>query len=332
MGYPVDADIKNGQYKKVYLLCGEESYLVRFYARKLHRALISEDDEMNLNVFQGTDISTDEVIRLADTMPFFAEHRLIILDGTGLFARGGQELAEYLPSMPDSTVMLFLEEGKVDERGKLFKTVKSLGTVQQMKHPDEAALGKWIVKALDRSGKRITQPALDLLLGSVGHDMQLLHTEVEKLIAYTGDRSGIQTEDVRTIVSVQVENRIFAMVEAIAGGNSASALSMLQDLLQLKEAPPGILTLMMNQFNLMYQVRDLREQGFDSASIYQKVGMQQFRVRKALQQSEGLSPRCLKKMLEACVMAFQSITTGRMDPESAVQLAVVSCSRLAEKR
>lgn len=332
MSNVIDQDIRSGQFKKLYLLCGEESYLIRFYSKKLQKALIGQDTEMNLNVFQGSDTSIEEVIRLADTMPFFAEHRLIILDGTGLFGKGGGALAEYLPSMPDTTVMLFLEEGKVDERGKLFKTVKSLGAVQSLKHPDEAALGRWIVRALDSAGKQITQTALNELLASVGHDMQMLHTEVEKLIAYTGERSGIRIEDVRAIVSVQVENRIFAMVEEIARGRSASALSMLQDLLQLKESPPGILTLLMNQFNLMFQVRDLREQGFDSATIYQKVAMQQFRVRKALQQSENLSSAVLKKMLEVCVEAFRSITTGRMAPENAVQMAVVSCCRLTQKR
>ena len=43
----IDEDIKTGQFKKVYLLYGEEDYLKKQYRDKLTKALMNEGDQMN---------------------------------------------------------------------------------------------------------------------------------------------------------------------------------------------------------------------------------------------------------------------------------------------
>ena len=42
-----------------------------------------------------------DLVRLADTMPFFAEHRLILIEDSGFFKTASDALVQYLPSMPD---------------------------------------------------------------------------------------------------------------------------------------------------------------------------------------------------------------------------------------
>ena len=52
----IDEDIKNGQFKRVYLLYGEEAYLKKQYKDKLKAALISPDDTMNMAAYEGKNI------------------------------------------------------------------------------------------------------------------------------------------------------------------------------------------------------------------------------------------------------------------------------------
>ena len=66
----INEDIKNGTFKPVYLLYGEEAFLKQSYKKKL-RAAISGDDTMNYNYFEGKGLDVNELISLADTMPFF---------------------------------------------------------------------------------------------------------------------------------------------------------------------------------------------------------------------------------------------------------------------
>ena len=45
----IDNDIKTGQFKQIYLLYGEEQYLIRQYRDKLKHALAADDDTMNFS-------------------------------------------------------------------------------------------------------------------------------------------------------------------------------------------------------------------------------------------------------------------------------------------
>ncbi len=121
----LDQDIKKRAFKRVYLLYGEENFLKRSYKNRLKEAILG-DDTMNFHHFEGKGMDIPEIIGLADTMPFFAEKRLLLLEDSGLFKGSAEQLAAYLPQLPESTCMLFVES-EVDKRGKLYKAVKKVG-------------------------------------------------------------------------------------------------------------------------------------------------------------------------------------------------------------
>ena len=98
----INEDIKSGQYKKVYLLYGEESFLKQSYKKKLKEA-VAGDDTMNYNYFEGKGLDVNELISLSDTMPFFSDKRLIIIEDSGFFKTSSEALADYLPMIPDTT-------------------------------------------------------------------------------------------------------------------------------------------------------------------------------------------------------------------------------------
>ena len=72
-------DIKNQNFKGVYLFFGEEDYLKQQYKGRMKNALCPEEDTMNFSLFQGKKTEPKAVIDLAETMPFFAERRVIFL-------------------------------------------------------------------------------------------------------------------------------------------------------------------------------------------------------------------------------------------------------------
>lgn len=143
-------DIKTGEFKPVYLICGEEAFLKKSYKNRMKDALVG-DDTMNFHYFEGKGLDLKEIISLADTMPFFGDRRLILIEDSGLFKSSGADaLVEYLPQMPDTTCMLFVEN-EVDKRNRLYKKVKDLGYVAE-----DGAAGCQTVRRLGwwNSGKR----------------------------------------------------------------------------------------------------------------------------------------------------------------------------------
>ena len=88
-------DLKTGNFKHCYLLYGEEPYLVQQYKTRLKNALSVEGDTMNTSVFSGKDIRPEALIDLAETLPFFAERRVILVENSGFFKKSTEELAAY---------------------------------------------------------------------------------------------------------------------------------------------------------------------------------------------------------------------------------------------
>ena len=81
----LNEDLKSGQFKQVYLLCGEEGYLKKQYKNRFVKAMIPEGDTMNYSYYEGKNTPVKEAIDLAETLPFFAERRLIVFENTGVF-------------------------------------------------------------------------------------------------------------------------------------------------------------------------------------------------------------------------------------------------------
>ena len=220
----INEDIKNGTFKPVYLLYGEEAFLKQSYKKKL-RAAISGDDTMNYNYFEGKGLDVNELISLADTMPFFSERRLILIEDSGFFKTSSEALAEYLPMMPDTTCIVFVEEA-VDKRNKLYKKVKDLGHIAEMKRQDSAQLARWAATILAQNGRKITPSTMNLFLERVGDDMENIRMELEKLISYTMGSEVVTAEDVKVITTVQITNKIFDMVAAITAGKTKRAMDL----------------------------------------------------------------------------------------------------------
>ena len=159
----LNEDIKTGQWKPVYLLCGEEAYLKKQYKDRITKAILPEGDTVNYAYYEGKGINPGELIDLAETMPFFAERRLIVVENSGFFKNASPELAEYIKTMPETACFLFVEQ-EVDKRGKLYKAVKSKGRITEMGRQDEKTLLYWLASQVKREGRQIKESTAKYLL------------------------------------------------------------------------------------------------------------------------------------------------------------------------
>ena len=320
----INDDIKTGQLKKSYRLCGEEAYLRKQYRDRLKEAIIG-DDTMNYYYHEGKELSTGEIIDLSETLPFFAERRLILLENSGLFKSGGEELADYLKGDTGSTYFVFVE-AEADKRSRLYKTVKDAGYVAEFKVQEEAVLKRWIVSRVRKEGKEISGQAIDHLIRMTGTDMETISRELEKLFCYCLDRPEITCSDMDAICVKQLTSHIFDMVGAIAEKKQKRALSLYYELVALKEPPMRILFLVARQFNLLLQVKELKKKGYSNKAVGEKVGLPAFIAGKYMAQADGFSEEELRAALRACVEAEEAVKTGRMNDSMSLELLIIRYS------
>ncbi len=322
----IDNDIKRQELKKVYLLYGEERYLIRQYRDKLKKALADPDDTMNFSSFEGDDINVKEIIDLAETLPFFAERRVIFIEDSKLFKKGGDELGEYLAVLPETTYFVFVEE-EVDKRSKLFKAVGKCGNAVEFGKQTDEILMKWVGGRINREGKNITQAAYQSFIAKTGTDMQNIEKELEKLLCYTMDKEVISPEDVEAITTEQISNKVFEMVDAIASHKQKHAMDLYYDLLALKEAPMRILFLITRQFQILLTVKVMGNQGFGNKEIAAKAGCPEWAVRKYQGQAKAFSLDQIKQAIADGVTYEEAVKTGKMNDQMAVELFIVQYSK-----
>lgn len=327
----IDEDIRNGQYKTMYLLYGDEAYLKKQYKDKLIKALVAEGDTMNFSAYEGKGINPKELIDLAETLPFFAERRVILVENSGFFKNSCDDLAEYLLEPAASICFLFVEE-EVDKRSKMYKAVAKAGKAVEFGTQNEELLTRWILSRLKKENKNITGNVMQLFISKTGTDMGNIDRELEKLLCYTMGRDVIKAEDVEAITTEQVTNKIFDMVNAIAEHEQKKALDFYYDLLTLKEPPMRILFLITRQFQILMNLKDMGSKGFDQSTIASKVGIPPFAVRKNQAQAKGFTTEQLKQAIRDGVELEESVKTGRMNDQMAVELFIVKYSKKSERK
>ena len=271
----LDEDIKKGEFSTVYLLYGEEEFLKQSYKKQL-RSAIAGDDTMNLNIFTGRDIDVREIINLSETMPFFADRRLILVEDSGFFKKG----------------------------------------------QEEKDLIMWAARYLKKNGKSVSASTLEELLMRTGQDMNNIMSELDKLVAYVGDRDAVTVEDVREAVTSRTENRIFEMVDAIIAGKTEQAMNLYRDLLAMKEPPMRILFLIARQMSQLMAVKDMQQTGTDRGKIASVLKIPPFAARKLIGQAGAYTREEIVLRVQRAVELEEAVKTGSMNDRIAVELMI----------
>ena len=325
----LNEDLKTGQFKQIYLLYGEEGYLKRQYRDRFIKAMLPEGDTMNYAHYEGKNINVREVIDLAETLPFFAQRRLIVFEDTGFFKSAGAELADYIKDMPETTYFIFVEN-EVDKRSKLYKEVKAKGHIVELTTQDEGTLKRWIQGIVRREKKQISDSVILYFLNKVGTDMENIQRELEKVFCYALDRQEITREDIDAVCVTQITNHIFDMVNAVADKNQRRALDLYYDLLALKEPPMRILFLMIRQYRILFQVKGLSGQGYGKKEIASKAGLHPFAAGKYMDQAKKFRMSELRAVMEDGADIEQRVKTGLLTDNLAVELFIVKHSGKAQ--
>lgn len=317
--------IKDGRFKPVYLLCGEENYLKRQYRDRLKSAMLGDDD-MNYSHFEGSRTDIRGLIDICETLPFFADRRVVVIENTGFFKNSCDDLlVDYVKNIPEYLNIVFVES-EVDKRNRLYKAVSSSGYVADLNMQDDKMLEKWISQIAAADGKSFDRQALRLFIERTSDSMDNMKTELDKLMCYCLEKKVITVEDVMTICTEVTENRIFDMIAAVGMKNQKRAMELYYDLCTLREPPLKILALMERQFNMLYQAKILSDEGYDSKTIAKKMSIMAFIAGKYLSQAAMFTAESLKNAIEDCIEAEESVKTGRLSDVLCIEMIIVKYS------
>ena len=321
----IQQHIREHSFPGVYLLTGDQAYLIRQARLALEHALVAEGDTMNCTRYVSERVDINEFREMAFTYPFFAEKRVLILDETGILKTEKDTLVELFAGLPETTCIIIIE-AEADKRTSVYRWIKKNGYVAEalQKDQNERQMMDAAVAWFKKAGKKIRRGDAALLAAFVGDDLYVLRNEVDKLIAYSGEESVISREAIDTLVGSRIENRIFELTDAIASGDKSKVLDRYNELLMLKEAPMRILYMITRQYRILLIACEMNARGTDSRTIAKEAGVQPYFIGKVLKQLTGYSKDAVLDYLDACLETEERIKTGKEGDRLGLETLLIS--------
>ncbi len=311
-----------------YVFHGDDEYSQRETLAGLVGKLGNPDMvALNTTRLDGGRATLADLRQACDAMPFLAEARLVICEG--MFEKMPakpvlKELETYLPTLPETTRLVFLESQPLSENHPLIKLAESAnnGYVKLFSTLQGSALERWIRQRVGERGGQITPQATQLLATNVGGDLRVMSQEIEKLTLYKLGRGEINADDVTRLCPYVAEANIFDLVDALGSRNSKRAALLLQQKVHEGADPFFLYSMMVRQFRLLIQVKILAEQELRPPAIAKALKMHGFVAGKIYQQSQHFSRAQLKQIYAHLLDMDVSVKTGLTDMGTALDLFV----------
>lgn len=241
------------------------------------------------------------------------------------FAKG---LAEYIPSLPETTVLVVLVPDELKADHPLMQAARRHGKSHVFAKPSGAHLTDWVARRARAQGRRITPEAVRMLVESLGDDLRMLASEIDKLGTYVGDGGEIGVDDVRALTPVARQSKVFDLTDALARRDTSTALALLHELLANGESPLGIVALTAFQTRSLMQVKLLSDRGMPAHQIASAAGIAPFVVEKSLRLARRFTFAQLEAAHRTLLEIDTSLKRSRMTPELALDLLVLEFGKV----
>jgi len=319
--------IDKGEFKNIHLLFGLEDYLRNQMRDTLVNALTGGEKTMNFDRFTGKDVMPGQIIDLAETLPFFSEKRVILLEDTGWLKSSCEEFANYIKGGICDSTYIVISEKEVDKRGMVYKAIDAVGMISEFGEQEEMTLVAWTTKKIKDAGLNISAMDVRYMLEMVGTDMVSISNEIEKLTSYCMGKGVVAKEDIDAICSKRLEKKVFEMCDCIALKRQKAAFSMYYELVELKESPIGILAMIIRHYDTLMQIKDLELRRMGDNAISSKVGRPPWSIKNYRAQTSHYTLNELKSITKQCASLDADIKSGIITPEIGLETLIVKLTQ-----
>jgi DNA polymerase-3 subunit delta len=310
--------------------------------------------DLNTTVLDGRKLALSELIHACDAVPFFGDRRLVIVEGLlvrfdprarkkadGSGDEGGdgdeseevvplgslaEDLVAYLARLPETTRLVFVEPRMLKPANPVLRHAEKAGKkhayVKAFTPPRQRELDDWIRRRVVAKGGSIAPSALALLETCLGNDLRLIDVELDKLMTFVGPDQPITEGAVRQLVAAVQESSIFDLVDAIGLRDRRRAMTLLEEMLDAGQPPTYLMTMIVRQFRIILQLKELGSQHLGPEQIKERTGLHSFVIEKGLRQARNFSLEALEAIYGRLVELDAAMKTGRTAPALGLEVLV----------
>lgn len=336
----------------ILILHGNDEFsMLRYCARDLMEQVFAPGsdpamNDLNTTRLDGRSSSLDDLRMAANSMPFLAERRLVIVAHplTGLEGESNktkrERFVQFLDELPPTTTLALLIEDQGKNRKfngqwtfvwealhgshwlrKWLKQQPERARMVEFLLPRKGELAAWIQREAAAQGGKFAPDAAQALAACVGDDTRLASREIEKLLTYADRARPVSAADVDLLTASTGQSDVFQLVDAMAQGSRGSAQHMLHELLR-QEDPERVFPMVVRQFRLLLQAREVMEEGGGLDEFEQETATNHFVADKVFAQARRFSFEQLKDIYRWLLRMDEAQKTSRMDYDLSLDLLI----------
>ncbi|MEC2073402.1 DNA polymerase III subunit delta [Alkalihalophilus marmarensis] len=314
--------------KPIYLIFGDEPFLIEDNRFKITQEAVGEVDEFNSSSFDMEEEELTKAIGDAQTLSFMGGHRIITLKNCTFLSGNKTKLEQdvdalirYVEEPNDmATLVLTLHADKLDARKKISKLLKKSENVEiitcQSLPPHK--LKQWIQAEAESQAAGIEPIAIERLIKLLGSDLTALKQEIQKISLYNNGAI-ISEKHISQLVTSNIEESIFVLIDKIIKKDKQQAIELLSDMLKKKEEPIKIIALLVRQIRLILLVGELSSRGKSINQIAKELNMHSYPVQLAAENTHYYDPKSLQKHLVDLIYIDHQIKRGQTSKTIALE-------------
>lgn len=328
------AKIQKSLPQHVFLLAGEEHYYIDRALKQIFARLFPDQQEISdcVQNLKG-DVRPDDLIGMINTMPFFYDKNVLLVQDSALFrdnkkAEGEKKskakdkpmerLLQTLSDMPPFSYVIFVVNDKADRRRKLYKIIEKYGLVLEAEPIRAWNINDWLQGKLQSMNKDLDREAYAYFQGAVSMMQQIslefLDREFDKLALFSAERRITKADLVKVFAGVP-EVSVFALMDAISERNGRKALLLLRRQLSDGTYFTVILSLLTRHVRQLWQAKVLQQKGIRGKALAKPMELNPF-IAEKLGRAAGRFPESvLKGVMLELIDADYWLKTGQAGEE-----------------
>ena len=344
----------------IYVLYGPDQFRAREELKRI-RAELDRDGNLahNTQRLEGRSLTPAELRAACHTASFFAEDRLVIVEGLqARFGAGGRrgarrgrtsarpealegrgargsaadeldQFVEVLKGLPPTTTVVLLDE---QASPALLEALTGEATAREFAVLRGDALRQWAGQRARAQGADLAPPALERLVSLVdGYHLGELAQEIDKLATYAAGRT-VGVSDVDELVSGAVQYQVWDLTDAAIEGRGERALAVLRAM-DAHDYPPQLLVFMLTrQYRQLILVQSLLREGLGAEQIGGQLGVQGYPLRKAIDQASRYPADRLEAAYRCLLATDVAVKRGVLEVDTALELLIAELAELARRR
>ena len=286
-----------------------------------------EMSDINTTMLDGNIVTIEELLTSLSTVPFMADRRLVIVEGL-LNRLGGskKDLGEWL-NFPDllkdlpPTANLLLIEREPIPSNKLLSTILRLGQVEKFSPLRHRDLLDWINTRCSKLGLDIERTAVALIADSVGSELRLIDSELNKIKTYSRGRL-ITREDITLMVPYVRQQNVFRVVDSVIEGRTRDALNASSMLIGLGESPSGIVRMIERQLRFLILAKHLLSRKIPTGDIGKHINLSGYPLQKTLEMEKKISQASIISMHDKLLKSNTRVREGKLTEQESFHLLI----------